>query len=88
LVLKLKVTKNEERAVELVRKQDFKLEHLPLKLRQSAKVWLALTEKMSFQEFCELIHIYARNDIIPVDSPAERLLLDTLISAENDQLKL
>ena len=84
----MKTLKDEDKAVDLIKKHDFKLDHLPLKLKHSAKVWLALTDKMSFQEFCELIHVYARNDVIQDNSAAEKHLLDTLISPENEQLKM
>ena len=80
--------KNEDQAVDFIRRNDFKLEHLPFKLRKSCKCWVALTEKISFQEFCELIHVYAKNDIITPGSPTENFLLDTLVNPKNEQLKL
>lgn len=51
------------------------------------KVWSVLTENMSFQEFCEFIHIYSKNDIITRDSPTETYILDTLINSKNEQIK-
>ena len=42
---------------------------------------------MSFQKFCEHIHIFARNDLITQDTSTGKFVLDKLLDPDNEELK-